>query len=217
MYPERSSIVTSSTKARACSEQDLGEPEEPVPQGDLFWRDWAWTPRTAFSHSDRTLRKPENEYTSMVRHCWHWHFLSVQGHCLPLLSMDKDWKSEVWLECKLVSKDEERGGWFSLDFSKGSSVVKASKGSVLSSLASKWESCLSFVPCSAVTKTSELILPFASAWVLCFSWSLAFILQYVNLGGCSTGDLERLRRGALADPLEGFRMHLQGWNRWASR
>ncbi|KAF2981259.1 hypothetical protein EK904_004066, partial [Melospiza melodia maxima] len=129
-----SSIVTSSTKARACSEQDLGELAEAVPEGDLFWREWAWTPRTAFSHSDRTLRSPEKEYTSMVRHCWHWHFLSLQGHCLPLLSMDKDWKSEV---CKLFSKDEERAGQFSPSCCKGSSAVKASKGSVLSLLASR--------------------------------------------------------------------------------
>lgn len=178
MYPERSSIVTSSTKARACSEQDLAEPAEAVPEGDLFWREWAWTPRTAFSHSDRTLRRPEKEYTSMVHHCLHWHFLSVQGHCLLLLSMDKDWKSEVCLEHRLFSKDEETVGQFSPRFCKGSSVVRASNGSVLSLLASRWESCLSFVPCSAGTKTSELMTPFeVSAWGLCFSWLLAFMLQ----------------------------------------
>lgn len=163
MYPERSSIVTSSTKARACSEQDRGEPDEATPEGDLFCRDWEWTSSTAFSHSDRTLRKPEKEYTSMSCHCLHWHSLSSQGHCLLSLSTDNDWKSEGWLESRLVSKDEETAAEFSLEFSKGGSVVEAPKGSflaLLQSLASKQESYLSPVHGSSATQMSELILLF---------------------------------------------------------
>lgn len=111
----------------------------------------------------------------MALHCLHWHCRSLQGHCLLLLSMDKDWKSETWLERKLLSKEELRAGQLSLGFSKGSSVVKASKGCVLSSVASEPDPHPSLVPCSAVTKLSELALPLGtSAWALCFSWLLAF-------------------------------------------
>lgn len=223
MYPERSSIVTSSTKTRACSEQERAEPEELVPEGDLLGSDCERTSRTAFSHSDRTLRKPEKEYASIDCHGLHRHSLSTQGHCFPKFSFDNDWKSEGWLGSWVVSKAKEKAGQFFPKFSEGCSLVHVLCGSslaLLQLLLSKRGHLFPPKYGSSVTPGSGLTLFLeASTWLLCFSWLLedAFMLQYVNLGGCKTGDLERLRRCGLVAPLRGFLAHLDKQKEHLSR
>ena len=91
-------MLMSSTYARACSEQERGEPEVPV-----FWvLRWAalWPLASPgfgrlLSHSEMTFLRPVKEYTSTPCQLGHWHSPCPQGHAPISWSRDRDWKSEA--------------------------------------------------------------------------------------------------------------------------
>lgn len=214
MYPERSSIVTSSTKALACSEQERGELE-----GVLDGKDWEWSSETVLlsGANGRVFCKPENLYTSISCHRLHWQALSAHAHGLFVFSLDIDWKSESSVVFRLALDTREMAAAeFSCLFSDANCVTEAPKDSTSApfwpmSGAILHRSCAQASFGTGIPNTP--LSSWASIWLLCTSWlhvECDFVLQWINFGGWRIGDLERLRRWVLTTPLEGFFIDLPG-------
>jgi len=214
MYPERSSIVTSSTKALACSEQERGELD-----GVLDGKDWEWSSATVLL-SDANVKvfcKPENLYTSISCHRLHWQALSTQAHGLFLFSLDTDRKSESSSVFRLASDTKEMAvGEFSCVFTDVGCATEA-PGEPTPSLFWPMSEATLHRSCARASFGTSIpnALPSAGAsiWPLCTSWlhvDCDFVLQWINFGGWRIGDLERLRRWVLTAPLEGFFIDLKG-------
>lgn len=214
MYPERSSIVTSSTKALACSEQERGELE-----GVLDGKAWDWSSETVLlsGASGRVFCKPENLYTSISCHCLQWQALSAHAHGLFVFSLDTDWKSESSEVFRLaLDTTATAAAELSCLFSDASGVTEAPKHSTSAPFRPASGAVLHRSCAQASFGTgipNPLLSSGASSWLLCASWwhvECDFVLQWINFGGWRIGDLERLRRWVLTTPLEGFFTDLPG-------
>lgn len=147
----------------------------------------------------------------MSCHRWHWQVLSVHEQRLPLLCLERDWKSVRSVAFKMaVGRETAPPSGLFFSISTADAPDCSAPFCLRSVSLQRWLDSSIFENSFGAGMSVPGLLSGGLVEFLDAGWLQedAWVLQWMNFGGRSIGDFDRRRR-VLAAPLKGFLKQLK--------